>query len=93
MLRGSMITTVFKKATDLSLGQFDPAESVTLMSTDVERVNRGLLDMHEFWADIVQVAIATWLIEAELGVAAVAPIAVALGMQYSFDYHSASTDR
>ncbi|KAL5448960.1 hypothetical protein PMIN07_004119 [Paraphaeosphaeria minitans] len=78
MLRGSMITTVFKKATDLSLGQFDPAESVTLMSTGVERVNRGLLDMHEFWADIVQVAIATWLIEAELGVAAVAPIAVAL---------------
>ncbi|OAG06384.1 P-loop containing nucleoside triphosphate hydrolase protein [Paraphaeosphaeria sporulosa] len=78
MLRGSMITTVFRKATDLSLGQFDPAESVTLMSTDVERVNRGLLDMHDFWANIVQVAVATWLIKVELGVAAVAPIAVAL---------------
>ncbi|KAF2449993.1 putative multidrug resistance protein [Karstenula rhodostoma CBS 690.94] len=78
MLRGSLVTTVFKKATDLSLGQFDPAESVTLMSTDVERVSRGLLDMHELWANMVQVAIATWLIKVELGVAAVAPVAVAL---------------
>lgn len=77
-----MITTVFKKATELSLGQFDPAQSVTLMSTDVERVNRGLLDMHEFWANIIQVAVATWLIEVELGVAAVAPVAVALGTKH-----------
>lgn len=93
MLRGSLITTVFRKATTLSLGQFDPAESVTLMSTDVERVNRGLLEMHDFWASIFQVIVATWLIKVELGVAAVAPVAVALGMDDSFHHRSASTNR
>lgn len=80
MLRGSLITAVFEKATELSLEESNSAKSVTLMSTDVERTIRGLLEMHDMWANVIQVAIATWLIETELGVACVAPIAIALGM-------------
>lgn len=78
MLRGSLITVIFEKATKLSLGELDSAQSVTLMSTDVERTIRGLLEMHDMWANVIQVAVATWLIETELGVACVAPIAIAL---------------
>jgi ATP-binding cassette subfamily C (CFTR/MRP) protein 1 len=93
MLRGSLVATVFKKATNLSLGLFDPAESVTLMSTDVENINRGLRDMHELWANMLQVAIATWLIKVELGVAAVAPVGVAIGTEIDFNRRSGYTDR
>jgi hypothetical protein len=49
------------------------------MSTDVERIINGLRLMHEFWANLIQVVIATYLLQRELGVACVAPIAVSIG--------------
>jgi ATP-binding cassette, subfamily C (CFTR/MRP), member 1 len=49
------------------------------MSTDCERIVRGLTVLHELWANVVQVALATWLIERELGIACIAPIVVTVG--------------
>lgn len=43
------------------------------------------MDLHELWANIAQVAIATYLIETQVGVACVAPIAVTLGESVLFD--------
>ena len=48
------------------------------MSTDVERIIVGLRTMHEFWANLIQVVIATYLLQRELGVACVAPIAISI---------------
>lgn len=83
MLRGTLITSVFRKATLLPAtgpaSTADNAKTVTLMSADCERITRGLLSLHDLWADVAQVAIATWLIERQLGVACMAPIAVTLG--------------
>ena len=78
MLRGTLITAIFQKATELNIAAMDSSTSVTLMSTDVERIVRGLLDMHEFWANIIQVGFCTWLIQIELGLACLVPIGVAL---------------
>lgn len=78
MLRGTLITTIFHKATELNLATRDSSSSVTLMSTDVERTIRGLLDLHEFWANVVQVGICTWLIQIEVGLACLVPVGVAL---------------
>ena len=46
------------------------------MSTDIERIRQGMLQMHAFWAGIVEVAIASFLLYRSLGVAFVAPIVV-----------------
>jgi ATP-binding cassette subfamily C (CFTR/MRP) protein 1 len=35
--------------------------------------------MHEFWANLIQVVIATYLLQREIGVACVAPIAISIG--------------
>ncbi|KAL1595346.1 hypothetical protein SLS60_010037 [Paraconiothyrium brasiliense] len=78
MLRGILITAIFHKATELNIAALDSSTSVTLMSTDVERIVRGLLDMHEFWANVIQVGLCTWLIQIELGLACLVPIGVAL---------------
>ncbi|KAH0145045.1 P-loop containing nucleoside triphosphate hydrolase protein, partial [Aureobasidium melanogenum] len=78
MLRGTLITAVYGKATNIVAVAKDNKASITLMSTDVERAIRGLVDLHEMWANIVQVAIATWLLEIELGAACVGPVIVAL---------------
>lgn len=78
MLRGTLITAIFHKATELNIAALDSSTSVTLMSTDAERIVRGLLDVHEFWANIIQVGFCTWLIQIELGLACLVPIGVAL---------------
>lgn len=78
MLRGTLITAVYAKATNIVAMAKDNKASITLMSTDVERATRGLIDLHEMWANIVQVAIATWLLEIELGAACVGPVIIAL---------------
>lgn len=46
------------------------------MSTDVERIRQGMLMMHEFWANTIEVAISSFLLYRSLGVAFVAPIIV-----------------
>lgn len=79
MLRGTLITAVYGKAINLSTVEKDNKASLTLMSTDVERTIRGLIDLHEMWANIFQVAVVTWLIEIELGAACVGPVIIALG--------------
>ncbi|KXJ87085.1 ABC transporter [Microdochium bolleyi] len=78
MLRGTLITSVFRKATTISTTAATSAKTVTLLSADCERITRGLLVLHDLWADVAQVAIATYLIQTQLGVACVAPIAVTL---------------
>jgi ATP-binding cassette subfamily C (CFTR/MRP) protein 1 len=82
MLRGTLITAVYGKATNIAAVAKDNKVSITLMSTDVERTIRGLIDLHEMWANIVQVAIATWLLEIELGAACVGPAIIAIGRYY-----------
>jgi ATP-binding cassette subfamily C (CFTR/MRP) protein 1 len=73
------VTAIYRKTTEISLTALDNSAAVTLMSTDVERIINGLRLMHEFWANLIQVAIATYLLQRELGVACVAPIAVSIG--------------
>lgn len=78
MVRGTLTTAVYQKALQMNISASTNAKTMTLMSADCERITRGLMDLHELWANLTQVALATWLIETQLGVACVAPIAVTL---------------
>ncbi|KAI4745287.1 multidrug resistance-like protein [Aureobasidium sp. EXF-12298] len=90
MLRGTLITAVYGKATNIAAVAKDNKASITLMSTDVEQTIRGLIDLHEMWTNVVQVAIATWLLEIELGAACVGPVIIALGTTIWFSGYTAS---
>lgn len=79
MIRGSLVAAIYRKTTEISLTALDNSAAVTLMSTDVERIVVGLKALHEFWANLVQVGISTWLLQQELGVACVAPVALSIG--------------
>ncbi|KAF2478209.1 multidrug resistance-like protein [Lindgomyces ingoldianus] len=78
MLRGTLVAAIYTKTTEISITALDNSSAVTLMSTDVERLVRGLRNMHNLWANIIQFALATWLLSARLGWACVAPIIVTL---------------
>ncbi|KAF5623502.1 multidrug resistance-associated 1 [Fusarium tjaetaba] len=78
LLRGVLVSAVFSKATDLSITITDDSAAVTLMSSDVDVIVRASREIHEFWANIIQLAIATWLLSTHIGYAAVGPIIVSL---------------
>ncbi|KAF5647245.1 multidrug resistance-associated 1 [Fusarium sp. NRRL 52700] len=78
LLRGVLVSAVFSKATDLSITTTDDSAAVTLMSSDVDVIVRAVREIHEFWANIIQLAIATLLLSTHIGYAAVGPIIVSL---------------
>jgi ATP-binding cassette, subfamily C (CFTR/MRP), member 1 len=78
MVRGGLVSMLYRKATDLSMKDVDPASSMTLMSADIERIVQGWQSMPEIWANALEVAIAIFLLERQLGVACVIPIAVSI---------------
>ncbi|CAG8213587.1 unnamed protein product [Penicillium olsonii] len=78
LVRGVLITMLYKKATCLTLVDNDPANSLTLMSADVERITQGWSTLHEIWANSVEIALAIYLLEKQLGISCVVPVCVAL---------------
>lgn len=80
MIRGSLVSAIYHKTTSISITALNNSAAVTLMSTDVDRIELGLRYVHELWANVVQIGLATWLLQRELGLACIAPIVIACRM-------------
>ncbi|PMD29625.1 hypothetical protein L207DRAFT_615485 [Hyaloscypha variabilis F] len=78
MVRGGLISMLYGKTAELSINATDPASSMILMSADIERITTGWQTMHELWANLIEVGLAIYLLEIQLGAACAVPIAVAL---------------
>jgi ATP-binding cassette subfamily C (CFTR/MRP) protein 1 len=78
MARGELISMLYNKATDMSLTAADPTASLTLMSADIERIDVGWRTMHEIWGNLVEIGIAVFLLQRELGIACLIPFATAI---------------
>ncbi|KAF2659533.1 P-loop containing nucleoside triphosphate hydrolase protein [Lophiostoma macrostomum CBS 122681] len=73
VVRGMLVGAIYTKTTEINLTSTDNSASVTLMSTDVERIIYGMHGMHEIWANVLQFILATWLLETQMGWACVGP--------------------
>lgn len=78
MMRGGLISMLYNKAVDIPLTDVDTASSLTLMSADIERIVTGMQTGHEIWANTIEVGLAIYLLERQLGVACTIPIGVAI---------------
>ena len=78
MARGQLISMLYDKATDMSITAADPTAALTLMSADIERIDAGWRTAHDVWANLVEIAIAIFLLERQLGVACLIPVAAAI---------------
>lgn len=84
MARGGLVSMMFAKTSSLKADSADPATSLTLMSADIERITNGWQTMHEIWANLIEIALAIYLLERQLGAACAVPLAVAIGKSTSF---------
>ncbi|KAF7524216.1 hypothetical protein PCG10_005908 [Penicillium crustosum] len=78
MSRALLVSAIYDKTIKAKTSAADDSAAVTLMSSDVERIRMGLMQLHEFWANPIQVAIVCWLLQRQLGTAFVAPVVVVL---------------
>ncbi|KAI0376568.1 P-loop containing nucleoside triphosphate hydrolase protein [Hypomontagnella monticulosa] len=76
MARGALASSVYMKTIEAKISAAEDSAALTLMSTDVERVIRGCLHIHEFWASTIEVGLAGWLLSRQIGIASVAPVIV-----------------
>ncbi|RSL42779.1 hypothetical protein CEP51_016443 [Fusarium floridanum] len=78
MARGQLITILYDKATDINITAADPTASLTLMSADIERIDTGWRTAHDVWANLVEIAVAVYLLERQLGVVCLIPVGAAI---------------
>ncbi|KAJ5575262.1 P-loop containing nucleoside triphosphate hydrolase protein [Penicillium hetheringtonii] len=71
-MRGSLVSMIFNKTLRLSTSAVSDASAITLMSTDIERIASGLREMHEIYANFIDVAVALWLLARLLKLATIA---------------------
>ena len=77
MIRSTLTTAIFRKTTEISTTATGEKAAVTLMSADVDRIVNGFRDIHELWANFIQIGVATYILAVELSYACIAPVAVA----------------
>ncbi|KAH8666519.1 putative ABC multidrug transporter [Xylariales sp. PMI_506] len=86
MGRACLVSAIYTRATEVQAADNEESASITLMSTDIERIRLGFRPIHQIWANVIEVALASWLLYQELGAAFVAPIVVVICCFLSVSY-------
>lgn len=79
MFRGAMVSLIYARTLELQDGVYNESASLTLMSTDIDRIARSLETVQDIWAKVVEIGIGIWLLERQLGWVCIAPIIVTVG--------------
>lgn len=77
-VRGATVTAVHSHALRLSSDKLHDAAALTLITADVQRLNSSLQQVDGIFAAPFEVAIAVFLLEQQIGLSCIAPIAVAV---------------
>ncbi|KAJ5554087.1 hypothetical protein N7513_004046 [Penicillium frequentans] len=79
ILRGGLMTLVFQHMMDLPLGGTDESSAMALMGSDIEMLAEYFYSVVcETWANVLQLALATWLLQTQVGAVCIGPILVAI---------------
>ena len=83
MVRGGLITMIYSKMMKLPTDDLAESSAVTLMGNDVETLIEKLhFLLVESWANTLTVAIAMYMLAAQLGAVCVAPIVTGISKFY-----------
>jgi ATP-binding cassette, subfamily C (CFTR/MRP), member 1 len=83
-IRGSLISIIYDKTLTLSPDGLSESAALAMVTTEVETVVLGFEDMHEVWANAVQLALAVWLLEQRIIWACVGPVIISPGLCLTF---------
>lgn len=78
-VKGGLIGLVYQETMKARAVGLGGTTAIALMGTDVERIGHNFLQIHEIWASIIEIGVAIWLLEQQVFLACLAPVAVILG--------------
>ncbi|KFY05556.1 hypothetical protein V492_08453 [Pseudogymnoascus sp. VKM F-4246] len=76
MVRGSLVNAIYTQTLDLSVTSLDESAAVTLMSLDIERVCNAIQSIHNLWSSPLEITLAIWLLQKEIGIALLGPLVI-----------------
>lgn len=76
--RGILVSAVYRKTLEAQIGTGDSTAALTLMSTDIERINVCFRSVHDVWVSFFETGLASYLLYRQIGAAFAAPIVVVL---------------
>lgn len=88
MVRGGLISMIFQKTMNVNPTDKMRHDPMVLMGTDIEKIALSLRQVHEVWASIIEIAIALWLLEKQMGAAFVAPAVLTIGSSLYLPFSS-----
>lgn len=80
MTRGLIISLVLDDMVKLNTFSDAGSGALTHISSDVGQICSAFESFHEIWANVVELGLAIWLLELELGVGCLGPVAAVIGM-------------
>lgn len=67
MVRGALVSMIFQKTLELELDAVVDSAPITLMSTDIDGIHRGLQFLHDIWASVLAIGIGLYVLQQLLG--------------------------
>jgi hypothetical protein len=87
MFRGAASSMIYDHALRIPDGTLgDRSATVTLMTTDVDRIIASLITLNEFWARTIEVGIGIALLALHLGWVCLMPLIIVLSKNFSLDH-------
>ncbi|GAB1216265.1 hypothetical protein ATERTT37_005475 [Aspergillus terreus] len=78
MIRGSLVSIIYRKTLRLHLNEAKSSAALTLASSDVDRIGLTVESGHEIWASSIETILALVLLQRQLSWASIAPVLLAL---------------
>ncbi|PIA90546.1 ABC transporter C family member 8 [Cercospora beticola] len=79
-IRGSVVSAVYGKTMRLDDAQLSDNAALTLVTADINRICGSLQTIDDLFATPIEIAVAIYLLERQIGVSCVAPVALAVGV-------------
>ncbi|CAG8961703.1 hypothetical protein HYFRA_00006243 [Hymenoscyphus fraxineus] len=82
IVRGSLIDIIYNKSLRIDIVTAQEATPAGLITADVERIDFTIEKIHSLWASVIELVVAVFLLEREVGWACIAPVLVAFVCTY-----------
>lgn len=78
MVRGTLVGAIYRQTLEVAVNGLDESAAVTLMSSDVERICQAILPIHNVWPSPLEIGLAIWLLQKEVGFALFGPLIITI---------------
>ena len=82
-LRGALVSLLYLKTLTSPPQSLTERAPVTLMSVDVDGITSAAPNAHEIWASPVEIGVAVWLLQRQIGVMCVVPLSIVVCASHS----------